>query len=262
MVSDLSDPNVWEVEAEFGRRELESLVLGLPKNASVLEVGCGQGLLLKLISEFRSDLSLAGVEPFGSGFKSLREGRWSPEDSSGVIIYNCDYETFEPEKTFDLIYSVNVVEHLPDWRHFIDKAGGWLNSGGMCVILCPNYAFPYESHFKLPIILNPTLTFKIFREKIENHERIHLSNGLWASLNFVRVKDVIAFCKNKRDYSCVRDDSIIDSIVERLTSDDSFYARHGLYGRAARKLFGLGIHRLFKMFPNLFPYMKVVIRKA
>jgi 2-polyprenyl-3-methyl-5-hydroxy-6-metoxy-1,4-benzoquinol methylase len=51
------------------------------------------------------------------------------------------------QKKFDLIYLVKVFEHLPVWRDFLAFIERNLEPGGVCLILCPKYSFPYESHF-------------------------------------------------------------------------------------------------------------------
>ena len=45
-----------------------------------------------------------------------------------------------------------------DWRDFLSFANNSLAENGRLIILCPNYGFPYESHFHLPIIVNKSLT--------------------------------------------------------------------------------------------------------
>ena len=66
-----------------------------------------------------------------------------------------------------------------------------LKENGKCVILCPNYSFPYESHFGVPVIFSKSLTFNIFQRYIKKFEQDNSSNGLWSSLNFVKLKQVI-----------------------------------------------------------------------
>ena len=76
-----------------------------------------------------------------------------------IGIRNLRFEDFKPRKKYDIIYSVNVFEHLLDWKLYIDKTKEWLKPQGVNIILCPNYSFPYESHFKIPILLNKEITY-------------------------------------------------------------------------------------------------------
>ena len=71
------------------------------------------------------------------------------------------------QKKYDIIYSVNVFEHLSNWKLYLKKTNEWLNPEGLNIILCPNYSFPYESHFKIPIIINKKLTYSIFKKKLK-----------------------------------------------------------------------------------------------
>ena len=66
------------------------------------------------------------------------------------------------------------------------KAEKLLTPSGKLIILCPNYGFPFESHFSIPIIFNKKLTALIFKKRIEIFEKINACEGLWDSLNFVK----------------------------------------------------------------------------
>ena len=77
-------------------------------------------------------------------------------------------KNFKPKK-YDVIYSVNVFEHLLNWKLYLDKTKEWLKPNGINIILCPNYSFP-RSHFKIPIILNKKITH-IFKNKIDSSRK-------------------------------------------------------------------------------------------
>ena len=49
--------------------------------------------------------------------------------------------------------------------------------------MCPNYDFPYEPHFVIPIIINKKFTKFFFKNKINNHEKKTNEIGLWEGLN-------------------------------------------------------------------------------
>ena len=42
----------------------------------------------------------------------------------------------------------------------------------------------YEPHFVIPLIINKSITFRIFKNKINNHEKNTNEIGLWKGLNF------------------------------------------------------------------------------
>ena len=110
-----------------------------------------------MLKEKYKDLILEGIEPFNDGFNIFKKIN-SIVKSYGVNIQNIDYEQFSTNTKYDLIFCVNVFEHLNDWRNFLDKSIELLEEDGQLVILCPNYGFPFESHFLIPIIINKNLT--------------------------------------------------------------------------------------------------------
>ena len=76
-----------------------------------------------------------------------------------------------------------------NWKLYLDKTKDWLKPNGVNIILCPNYSFPYESHFKIPIILNKKITHFFLKIKIEiNLKRKKISG----------VVELIKFYKNEK----------------------------------------------------------------
>jgi hypothetical protein len=133
------------------------------------------------------------------------------------------------------------------------------------VVLCPNYGFPYESHFRIPVIFNKRLTFNIFGNNILNFEKNNNRLGLWNSLNFVKKRDVLAYCKkniSKLGFSVSDDTSIIDYMIERVSKDAEFRKRQSAIGKVASLLKAVGILNLIKKFPNFLPYMKLSFSKS
>ena len=255
---------LWINEAEFGFSCLIEDCKKIRKNGKVLEVGCGSGILLAMLSQKFDGLMFEGIEPFGSGFNSLlelKELNMIVKDNN-ISIKNVSYEKFNTRIKYDLIYCVNVFEHLNDWRKFILLATEWLSKDGKVVILCPNYGFPYESHFHIPIIINKTLTFSIFKKSIIKQEKDMRIEGTWKSLNMVKKKEVLHFIKSNPSLELVDDISIIDIIVKRFTKDKEFRKRQMLVGIIALFIQRIGILKILKLFPSILPYMKLVVHRV
>ena len=138
----------------------------------------------------------------------------------------------------------------------------WLSKDGKVVILCPNYGFPYESHFHIPIIINKTLTFSIFKKSIIKQEKDMRIEGTWKSLNMVKKKEVLHFIKSNPSLELVDDISIIDIIVKRFTKDKEFRKRQMLMGIIALFIQRIGILKILKLFPSILPYMKLVVHRV
>lgn len=253
---------LWINEALFGFQYISKNIGANKSDYSVLEVGCGSGILLSLLSERFEEITFEGIEPFGDGFNSLKTVNSWVKDQ-GVSIFNIPYEKFSPTKKYNLIYLVNVFEHLDDWRHFLRRISQWLSDDGQCIILCPNYSFPYESHFGLPIIFTKNITKLIFKRSIKNFEVSQNSRGLWKSLNFVKKKELLEYAKYL-DLKIIDNHSIIPDLVKRLTDDCEFNTRQPILGPISKLMSNLGILGVFKL-PLLrlySPYMMVVISKS
>mgnify|MGYP006267388577 FL=1 len=156
----IKNSDIWINEALFGFHHIKEYCKKLERNNKVLEIGSGSGILLNLLSENFKDIIFEGIEPFGEGFSSLNYlNSFSREN--GVSIINIGYEELSSDNKYDLIFCINVFEHLNDWRNFLEKISFSLSVNGKLIVLCPNYGFPYESHFRIPVIFNKKITYYI-----------------------------------------------------------------------------------------------------
>ena len=140
--------------------------------SSVLEIGSGTGILLNELKENFPDIQFSGIDPNVSGFHNLKTiiSKLN-EDGYNIKVESTGVEKYSSDKKFDLIFSINVFEHVEDQIQYLLKTHELLNKNGLNVILCPNYDFPYEPHFVIPIIINKKITKFIFNSKIKNFEK-------------------------------------------------------------------------------------------
>lgn len=112
-----------EMATHFGRdpqspRPFEGLTL--------LDVGCGGGLLSEPLA--RMGFAVTGID---AGDKNIAVARIHAQ-KSGVMV---DYRTGGPEdveaESFDVVLSMEVIEHVPDPVRFIGLAAGALRPGGV-----------------------------------------------------------------------------------------------------------------------------------
>jgi SAM-dependent methyltransferase len=73
-----------------------------PQGASILDVGCGDGLLDSLLEQERPDLSVRGIEVL------IRQKTYRP-----IELYDGKRIPFEP-KSFDAVMMINVLHHTED----------------------------------------------------------------------------------------------------------------------------------------------------
>ena len=262
--SNIHNSEMWINEAEFGFSCLTEYCKKISKSGKVLEVGCGTAILLAMLDQKFDNLSFVGIEPFASGWDSLPE--YSEINTiiknNNISIKNVCFEKFNTKTKYDLIYCVNVFEHLNSWRNFLLTATKWLSKKGKIVILCPNYGFPYESHFNIPLIINKSFTYSIFKKSIIKKEKDMKIEGTWKSLNFVKKTEVIHFIKSNPSLELFDDISITDIIIKRFMNDKEFGKRQMLMGVIAVFIQKIGLLKILKLFPTILPYMKLEVRRV
>ncbi len=96
--------------------------------ATVLDAGCGSGALLAALAARWPDARLTGFDPAvaqdGTGLAGARLLRGGEGRVAG--------------EAFDLVVSVNAIEHTPDPRRFLASLAAAVAQGGMLVLVCPD----------------------------------------------------------------------------------------------------------------------------
>lgn len=252
-------------ESTFGLAEFSEVVdrrFAGRTGLRCLEVGSGSGMLLARLGDRFPQHSWEGIEPLGQGFSRFGSSLDLVESKFALKIHHTTFEDFETTERFDFIFSLNVVEHVDSWRDCLAKMHALLRPGGVAAVLCPNYSFPYEPHYALPVILTKDLTRRVFRRSIARYDAKNDTGELWTSLNFIKKRTVIAFCR-ERGIPLSFDETIMTRMVDKLWTDDAFAARQRVLGAPAKLLHRLGVTRLVEAFPlNLLsPYVKILLTK-
>jgi SAM-dependent methyltransferase len=107
MIGELHDRYVFRRRVRVLRQHLVEMI---PLNAAVLDVGCGDGLIDKMILEERSDLSLQGIDV------SLR-----PKLHIPVIRFDGKSIPYR-DKSFDAVMFLDVLHHTLDPTSLISEA--------------------------------------------------------------------------------------------------------------------------------------------
>lgn len=249
--------NLYSSEAIFGWREVGEDILNCRRG---LEIGAGAGLLSYLAAQ-QSGGVIEGIEPVAEGFGSAEAILESVEQIApdNLRLHRCRLDDFNASTKFDLIWSVNVFEHLPDWRSALLKTRDLLSADGKAILLFPNYDIPYEPHFRLPLIGGRHVARRTFARCIDRYETAVGGHGLWDSLNFIKASDLRQFAREK-NLNIEIDKSITVRMFERLNEDDQLKARQGIWSLPATLFRLLRLHHLWAALPNVTqPYLRVIL---
>ena len=245
----------------FAFSEIEK-ILKSHKINRVLEVGCGTGILLKELKDNYKDIEFVGLDPNQSGFHNYEDVSKKILDfDNSINIIKSTIESFDNQKKYDLIFSFNVFEHVKNQNQYIINTMNLLTNGGKNMIFAPNYDFPYEPHFIIPIIFNKKITRKIFEKKIKNHETKTQEIGLWDALHLTGKKKIELFLK-KKNFNYFFDNEIMIKMIDRALDDKYFRKRQGIAAKIAvlgRKFYLDKI--IFNFLGIPFPYFKLIITK-
>ncbi len=126
--------------------------LGVPQGADVLDVGCGTGAILKMLSQHYNAF---GTDTSGLAIDFCRK--------RGLAnAFCCTLDSF-PHKNlrFDLITALDVIEHIDDDLGVVRKASEILKPGGALLVTVPAYQFLWSAH-----------------DELNHHKRRYVRSGL------------------------------------------------------------------------------------
>ena len=170
--------DIYAQEARFARAVFQSSLSGLPRSAKILEIGAGTMLLSAQLQH--EGFQVTALEPVGEGFshftrlqKSVLE--YAGEQGIAPALLASTGESLDRANEFDFACSMNVMEHVRDVTTVIERAIAAVRPGAAYRFVCPNYAFPYETHFNIPILWNKPVTRRLLRRRIENCRALGVS---------------------------------------------------------------------------------------
>jgi SAM-dependent methyltransferase len=136
---------------------------------SVLDMGSGTGGLL-LACRQRGATHLVGIE-VDPELHVLAQLRLV---DTGIESLLTDGSTVPlPAATFDVIFSIHVIEHVVSPRVYLSEIARLLKPGGVVLLSCPNRLWPNEPHANLPFLSYlPVSTAKALCQRRSRSERL------------------------------------------------------------------------------------------
>jgi len=126
-----------DLRDDFRNKNLNFMVSSKVKGDSVLDIGCGSGLLLNLLSI--GGKRTYGIEP-NIGLIQLAK-----KNHPKLIIYEGLAEDIDEtfDRMVDNILLIDVLEHIEDDQLLIEKIYHHLHKSGQLIIVVPVYQFLY-----------------------------------------------------------------------------------------------------------------------
>lgn len=101
-------------------------LLGDVRNKTILDAGCGQGYLSRLLA--RKGASVTGVEPSDAFYKYARQRE--QVEQLGIHYVQADLSTWTPPNTFDFVIANMVLMDIPDYEPALKNCVAALGSVG------------------------------------------------------------------------------------------------------------------------------------
>jgi SAM-dependent methyltransferase len=102
---------------------LSHVISGLRPDASVLDIGCGNGNFLRYLAAQSKTLSLTGIDMAPN----------PPAD--GITYLQGDFLSVDFEQKFDVLVSLAVIEHIPDVTSFAKRMSAICKPGGLVITM-------------------------------------------------------------------------------------------------------------------------------
>lgn len=106
---------------------------GLADGQEILELGCGWGSLTLWMARALPNARITAVSNSASQGAFIR-GRANALGLANVTVVTADMNVFETPGVFDRVVSVEMFEHMANWRALLTRVRGWLKPEGRAFI--------------------------------------------------------------------------------------------------------------------------------
>ena len=137
------------------------LVQHAPPAGLLLEIGCGEGKMLRTLARHRPALSLEGCDVRRPA-STPEEFRFRLVSGDGTLPY--------PDGRFDAVIVADCLEHVPDPERYVSEAARVLKPGGRFVAFIPTEGQPWSFHRLYRRLLGDDLYVKT-KEHVQAYTR-------------------------------------------------------------------------------------------
>jgi len=135
-------------QAEEKMLELTCRRAGIEPGMKILDLGCGWGSASLYIAEKYDGCTVTSVSNSTLQGDFIRR-RGESLGLANVEVLTADINDYNPGKTFDRVISIEMFEHLRNYRELFRRIAGWLNPGGRLfyhIFSHSQYASTFEAH--------------------------------------------------------------------------------------------------------------------
>jgi cyclopropane-fatty-acyl-phospholipid synthase len=137
-------------DAEGAALALSCERAGLADGQEILELGCGWGSLSLWMASHYPRSQITGVSNSHSQ-RAYIESQAAARGLGNLNIITCDMNEFAPDRRFDRIVSVEMFEHMRNWRILLGRVANWLRADGTFFMhVFTHHSVPYVYEDKGP----------------------------------------------------------------------------------------------------------------
>ncbi|MFZ0847008.1 MAG: cyclopropane-fatty-acyl-phospholipid synthase family protein [Pseudolabrys sp.] len=247
------DPTSSLAEAEESALARTAVNALLADGQDILELGCGWGSLSLWMASQYPTARITAVS------NSLSQRSYILERAQERGLYNlqvitADMNTFAPERLFDRVVSVEMFEHMANWRALLERVRSWLKPRGLLffhVFTHRSAPYRFERSDKNDWIARHFFTGGI----MPSHSLIHEFPDLfavdeswrWSGAHYARTAEDWL---SNFDRNCAAVDAVLplaygaEATLWRRRWRLFFLATAGLFGHANGSEWGVGHYRL------------------
>ena len=107
---------------------------GLEDGMDVLDLGCGWGSLALFIAERYPRCRVTAMSNSRTQVRHIAASCSQTGGATAVTPLAADIATFDPGRRFDRIISVEMLEHVRNYRELFARMSGWLAPGGRAFV--------------------------------------------------------------------------------------------------------------------------------
>ncbi|MGA7397862.1 MAG: cyclopropane-fatty-acyl-phospholipid synthase family protein, partial [Solirubrobacterales bacterium] len=125
-----TNPQLSLEQAEEAMLRLTCSRAGIKDGMDILELGCGWGSLTLWMAEHFPNASITAVSNSATQ-KVTIDKEAERMELTNVKVITEDMNDFDPGREFDRVVSVEMFEHMRNWKELLRRISTWLRPGGL-----------------------------------------------------------------------------------------------------------------------------------